>query len=475
MTYQVTLDSRNVLLPLTLEDPEGRRIDAPPSRLDMATAMVVSVSAGGGFAQEMFPLRIVSGSAEGYAGKDWELRAQPAGRDHQVFYLGVPDAWFSPAGPHGELKSLSVLVVGTSPMTGREEYSGGVDVTLRAQVPLPLVPGFLSLGERFFPTLLPHNFVAAYALDVFARGGRRDLILLASLQADPSAASPAREAGASRLPVSFGKHWDPKNWVGAVVENLAPAEGSYHLIRGGCFYGRNRKVTHWFGSGIGLEEPGFRQAAAERIRSLGPSGNGAWVFWLEAQGKGAPRPEVLAGLHLSRPQARFSIRHPVLHRVLRHQVPPPETGSGAIPAIARMPAESAVSALAHAARILAGHQDELYRARTEPAHDRWSERAAYATEAGEAPDAGRSAAGRMAEALASAGRGGATAPAEAGGLSSLEADIRDLYRDHGEDLRVLESVFDETGGYAAWDAPGNPVRDLLSAYLGEGAEARAQA
>lgn len=459
MSYQVTLDSRNVLLPLTLEDPEGRRIDAPPSRLDMATAMVVAVSSGGGFAQEMIPLRIVADPARAYAGEEWELRAHAAGRDHHVFYLGIPDAWFAASGPPGGLKSLSVQVVGTSPMTGREDYSGGVDVTLRAQVPLPLVPGFLSLGERFFPTLLPHNFVAGYALDILATGARRDLVLLASLQADPSHAP-------ERLPVSFGKHWDPRNWVGAVVENLSPPEGAYHVIRGGCFYDRNRKVTHWFGSGIGLEDAGFRQAAAERIRALGPSGDGAWVFWLDPQGKGAPRAEDLAGLHRSRPQARFSIRHPVLHRVLLHRVPAPDAGSAAIPAIARMPAESAVAALARVARILAGHQDELHRARTEPAHDRWSERAAIPA------DPGGSAAERMAAALAAAERGAPSPPDAAAGLSSLEADIRDLYRDLGEDLRVLESVFDEAGGYAAWDAPGNPVRDRLSAYLAEGAEAR---
>jgi hypothetical protein len=165
----------------------------------------------------------------------------------------------------------------------------------------------------------------------------------------------------------------------------------------------------------------------------------------------------------------------VLHRVLRHRVPAPEQGSGAIPAIARMPAESAVAALAHAARILAGHQDELYRARTEPAHDRWSEVAAHAAEAADASGGGLSAAGRIADALASAGRGDAPAPPEAAGLSSLETDIRDLYRVRGEDLRMLESVFDETGGYAAWDAPGNPVRDLLNAYLEAGAEARSPA
>ena len=165
------------------------------------------------------------------------------------------------------------------------------------------------------------------------------------------------------------------------------------MIRGGCFYASNRKVTHWFGAGIGLEDRGFRQAAAERIRSLGPSGNGAWVFWLDAAGEGGPRAEDLAGLNRSQPQARFSIRHPVLHRVLGHQAALPASpastalDTAAAPSIARLPAEAAVAALASVARILAGHQEELYRARTEPAHARWSERAGHQADPGISPAA----------------------------------------------------------------------------------------
>lgn len=456
MSYQVTLNSRNVLVPIALEDPDGRRLNAPPSRLDVATAMVIAVSSEGGFSQEFIPLRIVPDPSQAYAGTDWELRVQKAGRDWHVFYLGIPDSRFASAGPGAaDPKSLSIQVIGSSPLTGREDYSGGVDVSLQAQVALPLIPGFLSLGERFFPSLLPHNFVESYALDVFESGGRRDLILMASLQADP----------ADRVPVSFGKHWDPKNWTGAVVENLAGVPGGYHIVRGGCFFGRNRKVTHWFGGGIGLDERSFRQAAAEKIKSMGRDGNGAWVFWLEPQGAGVPGPDALKGMEAAHPQARFCIRHPMLHSLLSRRTPGrPGTPSPAGPSIARLPAESAVAALVRVARILADHQAELHRARTEPAHALWSEQAVGTAAA-------------VAGALAAPGRGQAGPPGarEDAGLSSLEASIRELYRTQGEALRALESSFDETSGYGAWDAVANPMRDLLSAYLAEGAEARSPA
>jgi hypothetical protein len=466
VSYQVTLNSRNVLVPVTLEGRDGARLNEAPSRLDTATAMVIAVSAQGAFSQDFIPLRILSGAQSAYAGQEWELRAQPAGREHWVFYLGIPDRCFA-AGPDGvEPKSLSIQVVGSSPMTGREDYSGGVDVSLQAQVAPPVMPGFLNLAERFLPALLPHSFVEAYAVDVLEAAGRRDLVLMASLQADPSA---------DRVPVSFGKHWDPRNWIGAVVENLIPegaAPSSYHVVRGGCFYGRNRKVTHWFGSGIGLEDPGFRQEASERIRALGPSGQGAWVFWLEPQGPAAPPPESLAGLHARLPQARFNIRHPVMHRLLGRRIPESAAraaaqaatrgAASAAPSIGRLPAESAVSALADVARILADHQAELHRARTEPSHAAWSERAAEST------------AVAVAATLAAAEGGPGAVKAEAR-PTALESAVRGLYKAQGEALRILESAFDETGGYAAWDAPGNPLREALTAYLSEGAEARSTA
>lgn len=462
MSYQVTLNSRNVLVPVTLEGRDGARLDEPPSRLDAATAMVIAVDAEGAFAQDFIPLRILSGPQGAYAGEEWELRAQPAGREHWVFYLGVPDRCFAALPGIPEPKTLSIEIVGSSPMTGREDYSGGVDVTLQAEVPQPLIPGFLDLAERFLPALLPHNFIEAWALDVVEAAGRRDLVLMASLQADPAA---------DRVPVSFGKHWDPKNWVGAVVENLAPEIGAplWHTVRGGCFYGRNRKVTHWFGAGIGLDDPGFRETAAERIRALGPSGRGAWVFWLEPQGPGAPRMEDLAGLHARLPQARFSVRHPMMQRLLNRSLPfvsaPSAAASPASSAtaasIARIPAERAVTALAEVARILAWHQGDLHRARTEPSHAAWSERAAEST--------ARSVAGAL-----EAAEGGRPIPRPAV-PSGLEGAVRALYKEQGEALRALESEFDSTGGFAAWDAPGNPLRESLAAYLSEGSEARSKA
>ena len=58
MSFQVALDSRNVLVPLSLEDRQGERMHQALSRLDTATALVVRVSAAGAFAQEFIPLRI---------------------------------------------------------------------------------------------------------------------------------------------------------------------------------------------------------------------------------------------------------------------------------------------------------------------------------------------------------------------------------------------------------------------------------
>lgn len=453
MSYQVTLNSRNVLVPVTLEGHDGRRLDTPPSRLDMATAMVISVSSSGGFSQDYIPLRISVDAPQAYAGREWELRAQAAGRDHYVFYLGIPDACFAASAAQPHPKSLSAQVIGSSGLSGRDDFSGGVDVSLQAEVALPLVPGFLGLVDRFFPPLLPHAFVASYRVARVEAAGRRDLVLMASLQPDPS----------ERPPVSFGKHWDPKNWIGAAVENLDPAGGgAYHVIRGGCFYARNKRVTHWFGSGIGLDDRGFRQEAAERIRALGASGNGAWVFWLEPQGR-ASRPSDLEGLERSRPQARFTIRHPLLHRLLA-RAPRAGAPSGQA-AIARLPAESAVLALSQAARIVIGHPEELHRARTEPAHALWSEETL------------KTAAVRVADALAAAEAGGPPAGAAAAPASppSLEAAVRGLYDSQGEALRSLESAFDESGAFAAWDSPGHPLRDLIAAYLEEGAEARSPA
>ena len=116
--------------------------------------MVIAVSAGGSFSQELHPAPHRGRFHPGLC-RDRMGAARPAaGREHYVFYLGSPGRLASPGRPgRAEPKSLSVQVVGTSPMTGREDYSGGVDVTLQAQVALPLVPGFLSLAERFFPTL----------------------------------------------------------------------------------------------------------------------------------------------------------------------------------------------------------------------------------------------------------------------------------------------------------------------------------
>lgn len=446
MSFQVALNSRNVLVPLGLEDRQGDRIHHSLSRLDTATALVIRVSAAGTFGQEFIPLRIRRDDAGGYAGEGWELRVQKASGDLHAYYLGIPDSLFSAAEGAEPPRSLSVQVVGTSPLSGREEFTGGVDVMLQAQVEPPLIPGFLALAERFYPTLLPHNFIGHRALAEFEFGAKRSLILMVGLEADPS----------DRVPVSLGKHWDAKNWIQAVVENLAPPGPgpSWYSIQGGCFYGRSRRITHWFGGGIGLDEKGFRQAAGERIRGMGSSGNGSWVFWLEPQGEADGH---LATLRDPASAARrpIAIRHPMLHRVLSAPGHAPAAARGELPG--GLPVASAISALSGMAGILASHQDTLQRALAEPAHALWSERANPAAAA----------------ALAMEGAEGALPPAPAA-QDRLAADIRALYRDHGETLRSLEAHFDETFGFSAWDAVGNSLREALAGSLAE-AQARAPA
>jgi hypothetical protein len=445
MSFQVALNSRRVLVPLSLEDRQGERMHHALSRLDAATAMVIRVSASGAFGQEFVPLRIRRDEAGGYAGEDWELRMQKASGDLYAYYLGIPDTLFAAEGEEPP-RSLSVQVVGTSPLTGREEFSGGVDVILKAQVETPLIPGFLALAERFFPTLLPHNFIGERALAEFVHAGKRSLILMAGVQADP----------ADRLPISLGKHWDAKNWIEAVVENLAPAGAgaAWYAVQGGCFYGRNRRISHWFGGGIGLEEKGFRQAAGERIRGLGASANGAWVFWLEPRGEAEGHLAVLRdpGAAARRP---IAIRHPMLQRVL--SAPPGAAAAARGELAGGLPLSEAIPALSGVAGILASHQDSLQSALAEPAHALWSERANPA----------------VAAALALEGGTGTLPPAPAA-QERLAADIRALYREHGETLRALEAHFDETFGFAARDAVGNSLREALAGSLAE-AQARTPA
>ncbi|MEO7425429.1 MAG: hypothetical protein ABI036_09595 [Fibrobacteria bacterium] len=452
MSYQVARNSRNVLVPLALEDRHGERMCASLSRLDTATAMVIQVSEGGAFSQEFIPLQICLDGNRGYSGKEWELWAQKAGDKLCVYYLGVPDRLFTGAAEGKQSRSLSVQVVGTSPLSGREDFSGGVDITLQAQVAPPLIPGFLNLGERFFPALLPHNFIDHHVLQAFDFGGKRQAVLMVGIQVDPS----------DRMPVSLGKHWEAKNWMQAVVENLAPAPeagGGYYSIKGGCFFGRNRKITHWFGRDIGLDEAGFREAATEKIRSLGRSGNGAWVFWLEPQAGAAGIDQIPPAVDGAAPR-RIAIRHPMMHRMLRH--PAAGTAAGGDVSIAELPAFQVAAALAQVARTLIGHQDVLQSALAEPSHADWSERAqpSSAELLAAEPRARRAAAGETLQTV-------------------LESDIRELYRSHGETLRSLESMFDETFGYSAWDSVGNPLRETLSEYLelneANGANARTTA
>lgn len=429
MSYQVTLNSQNVLVPIALQDRNGEGMTGMLTKLHTATAMMIRISCVGGFTQEFFPLRISQDVSKAYSGVDWELWVQKTGADLYAYYLGIPDRFFVDSGSGQAIRSLSVEVVGASPLTGREDFSGGVDVTLQAHVEPPLVPGFLNLSERFFPTLLPQNFIENNALEIFEFQGRRQLVLRSALQID----------SATQIPVSLEKHWDPKNWVQGVVENLAADR--YFVIRGGCFYARNQKITHWFGGTIGLEERAFRNAATEKIQAMHAGANGSWVFWLEASGSedfdvdGLVKSFVESGKNRVGVDTRLSIRHSMMHRFLSH--------SGVFSTTLRdrfslpvIPVPEAAAALAQVARILANHQPALQLAKSEPAHADWSKVKDSSTSFGIHVR-----------------------------LAGLEEDIRELYLRHGETLRALEAMFDETYGYSAWDAVGNPLRETLMAYL----------
>src|SRR5690606_9530051 len=222
---------------------------------------------------------------------------------------------------------------------------------------------------------------------------------------------------------------------------------------------RNRKITHWFGAEIGLRGAGFRQAASDKIRAMGASGKGAWVFWLEPQGNAAVPEGLMAGTPGTGAEPalaprRISVRHPMLHGMLLNGASGSARPQGSV---WDLPAGEAVAALAGVAKVLVSHQDDLLIASAEPSHAVWSENR-------EAPAA----------ALMVSGASAARTPAFP--REGLEADIRALYREHGETLRALESVFDETFGYSAWDAVGDPMREMLARLSGgTSADAKAKA
>ncbi len=409
MSYQIALHSQNVLLPISLEKREtASRLNEAIAKTDAAGAMVVFVAKSGKFSQEFFPLKIGYSQDLPYDGKNWELLCLSAGEGYHSYYLGIPNncfAWNSE--DNDRFKSLSVEIVGSSLLNPSHGYSGGVDIALYDENESSTTPAFINLSERFFPTLLPSNFVEKFAVSTFHFQESEQLLLMAHLQIDPY----------DKIPVSFEKHWDPKNWIGAVVENLAPELDSelFFTVQGGCFFNRNKKITHWFGGGIGLEEKSFRDEASLKIRDMGIPENGAWVFWLEPQG--LKKPLVLQSL-LKNGSPAFSIRHSMLWRLLKSastsEILPNEMPFAGLP-IARI-----VEALRAVAKLLMAHQDFRHQVK-----------------------------------------------ALNNGNKVFEAGLKELFQLQGETLSHLESVFDETYGYAPWDLIGNPLREQIVQYLSE--------
>ncbi len=430
MSYQIAHSSTHVLIPVTfVYGEESRRFNGPIHPTDAPSVMVLYLADGHPLRQEMHPLR-VTGEIERYPGKEWELRLRELPENLQAFYLGIPDSCFEDSsGGSPAWDTVSVQVVGTPLLSPARAYSGGVDIQLQPRVEFPLLPGFLNLAERFFPTLLPWNFMEGFALETFQPApDKEQLLLRVDLKMDPF----------DKMPISLEKLWDPKNWLDAVVENLVPGHGGLFTVQGGCFYTRARKTTHWFGGRIGLEDRTFRTKAAKAISGLGPTKHGAWVFWLtcrDAAGR-IGIPPVGVG---RKGNSHFSIRHSLLYRIWAHGRLKTEVSLPGRPGplLGKVPMSEAVSALGDVAELVIGHQTLLQLVRR-ASRSGWS-----------AVDGGS---------LLSRGEAGERA-------RDLEKSVAALERDKGEVMKDLEAVFDKSCGFFSWDVIGNPVLDNLANYL----------
>ncbi len=430
MSYQIAHSSSHVLIPVTfVYGEESRRFNGPIHPTDAPSVMVLYLADGHPLRQDMHPLR-VSAETERYPGKEWELRTRNLEGNLQTFYLGIPDSCFEhAAGGPPAWDTVSMQVVGTPLLNPGRAYSGGVDILLQPQVEFPLLPGFLNLAERFFPTLLPWNFMEGYVLETFRPSPEKEQLLLrVDLQMDAF----------DKMPISLEKLWDPQNWLDAVVENLVPGHAGVFTVQGGCFFTRARKTTHWFGGRIGLEERSFRSKAAKAISALGPSEHGAWVFWLACRdsagrvGKPPLGPSRKGNSH-------FSLRHSMLFRLWAHRKlrPEPILPGRPGPMLGKVPLPEAVNALGEVADLLVRHQTLLQLVRR-ASRSGWS-----------AVDGGS---------LLSRGEAGEKA-------RELEQSVAALQRDKGDVLKELESVFDQSCGFFSWDVIGNPVLDNLANYL----------
>ncbi len=296
----IRIGAKSVLLPLALHTRAGQRCHALNAIGDSAAAMIIVWRRDGTFSQELHALQLTASEAPRYSGERWELFSQDAGGGHIAHYLGVPDSWFREGGP--AIKSLSIQIVGHSPLRGPQEFVGGMDVHLEAPPALAPVAAFRHRLEDWFPTVLPEEFVTASEEAEIHLDDQTIALLAVTL----------RKIDSPEKPPAFDPAWEARDWVGCRVEGLEETPGRYRVIQGGCFIGPEGRFSHWFGTRPGPERTDFRKEWGKAIRAAVNLPLPGWVFWTEMHFLPMKIERSLPARRFDRPSFRESSWHQVL-------------------------------------------------------------------------------------------------------------------------------------------------------------------
>jgi hypothetical protein len=311
--------------------------------------MVVGLTGEGIVFQEMHPLRLRDEALEPFDGVGWELRSLSVGAGYHAYYLGIPDTLFVPR-PEGDAKiqALSLEVIGSSVLGPSGAFSGGADLHLEADPPVPAPVALIQLLERFYP-------------DLWMGLEEKEL----ALYRDPTDASwvlwiPSPVRPPTPIPPALSSHFHPRMHLGATVEGLRPKDGGtgFWVIRAGCFRETNARLGHWFGQRFGPVGWAFRRTAATLSQSLEPQSHAGWLLWLQPVGVSEGEIPVWKG-----PPA---IRHAALNQALTRGFP----GSREV---RRGPEDvhQALYALEELARLWLAHQESILAWRATPPASEW--------------------------------------------------------------------------------------------------------
>lgn len=412
MSFPVALDARHVLLPVNLFRQDGSRLMGPLPKLGTVSAMVVGLTGKGVVFQEMHPLALRAGAAEPFDGAGWELRSLPVGMGYHAYYLGVPDTLFVPR-PEGDAKiqALSLEVIGSSVLGPSGAFSGGADLHLEAEAPVPAPVALIQLLERFYPDLW-------LGLDQEELELLRDPTDGSWVLSIPFSGHPLRTPPPAQSP-----RFHPRMHMGAAIEGLRSKEGTgYWVIRAGCFREANGRLGHWFGQRFGPVGWAFRRTAATIAQTVADPSHPGWLLWLQPVGV----PENALPEWMGPP----AIRHAALHQALsRGFLTQRETQRGL------EEVHAALLALEGLARLWLLHQEAILAWRSGPPASEWrsgdDETAAYVSSSGD----------------------------------DLQQVATDFIAKHGDGLRVLERLQEEEWESAALR---HPVDRLLRPLVAKG-------